>query len=40
MKLTTQEKILWALERNEFRIEVDEETRQQALDAIERMLNH
>ena len=40
MKLTTQEKILWALERNEFRIEVDEETRQQALGSIERMLNH
>jgi quinolinate synthase len=39
MKLTTQEKILWALENIEFKIEVDEETRQQALGSIERMLS-
>ena len=40
MKLTTQEKMLWALEKNEFRIDIDEETRQQALGSIERMLHH
>lgn len=40
MKLTTIEKILWALENNEFRIDVEEDTRQQALGSIERMLNH
>lgn len=39
MKLTTQEKILWALENIEFKIEVDEETRQKALGSIERMLS-
>jgi quinolinate synthase len=39
MKLTTQEKILWALENLQFRIEVDEETRQQALGSIQRMLS-
>jgi quinolinate synthase len=39
MKLTTQEKIVWALERSEFRIEVDEVLRRKALSAIERMLN-
>ena len=40
MKLTTLEKILWALENNEFHIDVEEDTRQQALGSIERMLNH
>jgi quinolinate synthase len=39
MKLTTQEKILWALENTEYEIEVDEETRRQALGSIERMLS-
>jgi len=39
MKLTTQEKILWALEHSEFKIEIDEATRQQALGSIERMLS-
>ena len=39
MKLTTQEKILWALEHSEFKIEIDEAMRQQALGSIERMLN-
>jgi quinolinate synthase len=38
MKLTTLEKLMWALEREEFRIEVDERTRKYALRAIERML--
>jgi len=38
MKLTTQEKILWALENNEHKIDVAETTRQQALGSIERML--
>ena len=38
MKLTTQEKIPWALENNEFQIDVAETTRQQALGSIERML--
>ncbi len=38
MKLTTIEKILWSLEENEFRIEVEEKTRVQALKSIERML--
>ena len=40
MKLTTQEKILWALENNEFCIDIEEQTRQQALGSIERMLKH
>jgi quinolinate synthase len=39
MKLTTQEKILWALEKNEFKVEVEEKTRQRALGSIERMLS-
>jgi len=39
MKLTTQEKIVWALENNEFRIEVDEVLRRKAVSAIERMLS-
>lgn len=39
MKLTTLEKILWSLERTEFKIEVEEETRAQALKSIERMLS-
>lgn len=39
MKLTTLEKILWALEKNEFKIEVEEVTRQRALGSIERMLS-
>lgn len=38
MKLTTQEKILWALGNNEYKIDVAETTRQQALGSIERML--
>ena len=38
MKLTTQEKILWALENTEHKIDVAEDTRQQALGSIERML--
>jgi quinolinate synthase len=38
MKLTTLEKILWALERNEHKIDVEEKTRRQALGTIERML--
>ncbi|UCF71559.1 MAG: quinolinate synthase NadA [candidate division WOR-3 bacterium] len=38
MKLTTLEKILWSLERNEFEITVDEQMRIQALGSIERML--
>jgi quinolinate synthase len=38
MKLTTLEKILWALEKDDFRIEVEEETRRKALRSIERML--
>ena len=38
MKLTTVEKIMWAFEREEFKIEVDEETRKRALSSIERML--
>ncbi|UCD20380.1 MAG: quinolinate synthase NadA [candidate division WOR-3 bacterium] len=38
MKLTTLEKILWSLERNEFEITVDEQVRMQALGSIERML--
>jgi quinolinate synthase len=39
MKLTTVEKILWSLERKEFKIEVEEKTRLQALKSIERMLS-
>lgn len=39
MKLTTQEKIVWALENREFRIEVDETLRRKAVSAIERMLS-
>ena len=39
MKLTTVEKILWSLERQEFKIEVEEKTRRQALKSIERMLS-
>jgi quinolinate synthase len=39
MKLTTIEKILWSLERIEFKIEVEEKTRAQALKSIERMLS-
>jgi quinolinate synthase len=39
MKLTTIEKILWSLERSEFKIEVEERTRVQALKSIERMLS-
>ncbi len=39
MKLTTQEKLLWSLENGQHKIEVDEDTRQQALGSIERMLN-
>ncbi|UCD05213.1 MAG: quinolinate synthase NadA [candidate division WOR-3 bacterium] len=38
MKLTTAEKIMWSLERDEHKIEVDEETRKRALGSIERML--
>ena len=39
MKLTTIEKILWSLERMEFKIDVEEKTRVQALKSIERMLS-
>ena len=39
MKLTTVEKILWSLERSEFTIDVQEETRAKALQSIERMLS-
>lgn len=39
MKLTTLEKILWSLEREEFKIDVDEQTRVKALGSIERMLS-
>jgi len=38
MKLTTVEKIMWSLERDEHKIEIDEQTRRQALSSIERML--
>jgi len=38
MKLTTLEKILWALEDMEYKITVDEEIRLKALNAIERMV--
>lgn len=38
MKLTTVEKIMWSLERDEFKIEIDEQTRKKALGSIERML--
>lgn len=38
MKLTTLEKILWSLERDEFKIDIEEQTRTQALGSIERML--
>jgi len=38
MKLTTAEKIMWSLQRDEYKIEIDEETRQRALGSIERML--
>lgn len=38
MKLTTVEKIIWSLERDEFKIEIDEQTRKRALGSIERML--
>jgi len=39
MKLTTPEKILWSLERDEFKIDIEEQTRTQALGSIERMLS-
>jgi quinolinate synthase len=39
MKLTTVEKILWSLERTEFKIEVEEKKRARALKSIERMLS-
>jgi quinolinate synthase len=38
MKLTTIEKIMWALEDMKYEITIDEETRLKALKAIERML--
>jgi quinolinate synthase len=38
MKLTTLEKIAWALEKDDFKIRVEEKTRRQALRSIERML--
>jgi len=39
MKLTTVEKILWSLERSEFKITVEEQIRAKALQSIERMLS-
>jgi quinolinate synthase len=38
MKLTSLEKVLWSLEDMQYRIEVDEEVRQRALAAVERMV--
>ncbi len=38
MKLTTVEKIMWSLERDEYKIEVEEGIRKRALRSIERML--
>jgi quinolinate synthase len=38
MKLTTLEKILWSLEDMQYAIEVDEEVRERALTAVERMV--
>ena len=38
MKLTTAEKIMWSLQRDEFKIEIAENTRKRALGSIERML--
>jgi quinolinate synthase len=38
MKLTTVEKIMWSLQRDEHKIEIDEQTRRHALGSIERML--
>jgi quinolinate synthase len=38
MKLTTLEKIMWSLQRDEYKIEIDEPTRKRALGSIERML--
>jgi len=39
MKLTTLEKVLWALEDLKFEIEVEESIRLKALGAIERMIS-
>jgi len=38
MKRMTVEKVLWALEKMEPRIEIPEETRQRARTAVDRML--
>ena len=38
MKLTTAEKIMWSLQRDEHKIEIDEKIRKRALGSIERML--
>jgi quinolinate synthase len=38
MKLTTLEKVLWSLEDNEYNISIDEDVRDKALNAINRMI--
>ncbi|MBN2619807.1 quinolinate synthase NadA [candidate division WOR-3 bacterium] len=38
MKLTTLEKVLWSLEDNEYQVAIDDNIRDQALQAIERMI--
>lgn len=40
MKRTTLEKVLWALEKMQYKVELDPEIRARALNSLERMLEH